>query len=177
MATRRSSSRATSRATMHQAMAAALDEAFDADPGDPAGRARRQDDGSGRVWPMIVLRSPKGWTGPKAVDGLKTEGSWRAHQVPFTHATSPSICELLEDWMRSYRPEELFDDSRPAAPRNRGAGAGRRAPDERQSARQWRRVDAPAAAARLRALMRCRSSIPARPTPRPRRSWADSCAT
>jgi len=61
-------------------------------------------------WPMIVLRTPKGWTGPKEVDGLKTEGSWRSHQVPFGNlAGNPEHLKLLESWMKSYRPEELFD--------------------------------------------------------------------
>ena len=60
-------------------------------------------------WPMIVLRSPKGWTGPKTVDGLKTEGYWRAHQVPIPDMATPEHVKLLEDWMRSYRPQELFD--------------------------------------------------------------------
>ena len=64
-------------------------------------------------WPMIVLRSPKGWTGPKTVDGLKTEGFWRSHQVPFT-MDKPEHLQLLESWMRSYRADELFDtDGRP----------------------------------------------------------------
>jgi xylulose-5-phosphate/fructose-6-phosphate phosphoketolase len=63
-------------------------------------------------WPMIVLRSPKGWTGPKEVNGHKVEGFWRAHQVPVLDpATNPRSLRLLEDWMRSYRPDELFDDS------------------------------------------------------------------
>jgi xylulose-5-phosphate/fructose-6-phosphate phosphoketolase len=62
-------------------------------------------------WPIIILRSPKGWTGPKEVDGLKTEGFWRSHQVPITDmATKPDHVKLLEDWMKSYRPEELFDE-------------------------------------------------------------------
>ena len=62
-------------------------------------------------WPMIVLRSPKGWTGPKAVDGHKVEGFWRAHQVPLTGVKdNPKHLQQLEEWMRSYRPEELFDD-------------------------------------------------------------------
>ena len=61
-------------------------------------------------WPMIILRSPKGWTGPKTVDGQKTEGFWRAHQVPLSELRSrPDHLQLLEDWMRSYRPQELFD--------------------------------------------------------------------
>jgi xylulose-5-phosphate/fructose-6-phosphate phosphoketolase len=63
-------------------------------------------------WPMIILRSPKGWTGPKEVDGLKTEDSWRSHQVPVTDmATKPDHVKLLENWMKSYRPEELFDEA------------------------------------------------------------------
>jgi xylulose-5-phosphate/fructose-6-phosphate phosphoketolase len=62
------------------------------------------------AWPMIILRTPKGWTGPKEVDGLKTEGSWRSHQVPLANlAGNPKHLEALEGWMRSYRPEELFD--------------------------------------------------------------------
>ncbi|MGH9279583.1 MAG: phosphoketolase, partial [Acidimicrobiales bacterium] len=62
-------------------------------------------------WPMIVLRSPKGWTGPKEVDGLPVEGTWRAHQVPLAEVrTNPEHRKQLEAWMRSYRPEELFDD-------------------------------------------------------------------
>jgi xylulose-5-phosphate/fructose-6-phosphate phosphoketolase len=61
-------------------------------------------------WPMIILRSPKGWTGPKAVDGKPTEGSWRSHQVPLANlASNPSHLKMLEEWMRSYRPQELFD--------------------------------------------------------------------
>ena len=59
---------------------------------------------------MIVLRSPKGWTGPKEVDGHKVEGSWRAHQVPVADpATNKKSLKIVEDWMRSYKPEELFD--------------------------------------------------------------------
>ncbi len=60
-------------------------------------------------WPMIVLRTPKGWTGPKYVDGLKTEGSWRAHQVPIPDMKTPEHVALLEEWMKSYKAEELFD--------------------------------------------------------------------
>lgn len=61
-------------------------------------------------WPMIILRSPKGWTGPKEVDGLKTEDFWRSHQVPFANMDRDHI-KLLESWMKSYRPEELFDEN------------------------------------------------------------------
>jgi xylulose-5-phosphate/fructose-6-phosphate phosphoketolase len=61
-------------------------------------------------WPMIILKSPKGWTGPKTVDGKQTEGSWRSHQVPFSElAEKPDHVRLLEEWLKSYRPEELFD--------------------------------------------------------------------
>jgi xylulose-5-phosphate/fructose-6-phosphate phosphoketolase len=64
------------------------------------------------VWPMIVLRTPKGWTGPKDVDGKPTEGSWRSHQVPLAEVrTNPAHLKLLEKWMKSYRPQELFDDA------------------------------------------------------------------
>ncbi len=64
------------------------------------------------IWPMIVLRSPKGWTGPKTVDGLKTEGFWRSHQVPLSGLeSSPSHLQALEEWLHSYRPHELFDDA------------------------------------------------------------------
>lgn len=61
-------------------------------------------------WPMLILRSPKGWTGPKEVDGLKTEGFWRSHQVPFSKMDSAHI-QLLEEWMKSYQPQELFDEN------------------------------------------------------------------
>ncbi len=64
------------------------------------------------AWPMIVLDTPKGWTGPKSIDGLKTEGYWRSHQVPFAEmAEKPEHVKALEDWMKSYRPQELFDKS------------------------------------------------------------------
>jgi xylulose-5-phosphate/fructose-6-phosphate phosphoketolase len=96
-------------AVMHQKMAAAIDEAV----GEirRVQRAARQSNTATRPrWPMIVLRSPKGWTGPKELNGHKLEGSWRSHQVPFADVRdNPSNLKLLEDWMRSYRPEELFD--------------------------------------------------------------------
>ena len=93
---------------MHQRMAAAMDTAFAAIRAIQ--QAARDGTAAARpMWPMIVLRSPKGWTGPKTVDGLKTEGSWRSHQVPIADMTKPGHLKLLEDWMRSYRPAELFD--------------------------------------------------------------------
>ena len=64
------------------------------------------------AWPMIIFRSPKGWTGPKKVDGLQVEGTWRAHQVPLSElSTKPGHIKILEDWMKSYKPEELFDSN------------------------------------------------------------------
>src|SRR5205823_14113679 len=80
-------------------------------------RARSQADQSRPRWPMIVLRSPKGWTGPKTVDGLPTENTWRSHQVPLAElATNPAHLAQLEQWLRSYRPEELFDPDGSLAP-------------------------------------------------------------
>jgi xylulose-5-phosphate/fructose-6-phosphate phosphoketolase len=96
-------------AAVHHQLAAALDDAFD----DIAAiqHAAHNGSGSGRpVWPMIVLRTPKGWTGPKVVDGKKVEGTWRSHQVPLadTHNNAEHRVQL-EEWLRSYRPEDLFD--------------------------------------------------------------------
>jgi xylulose-5-phosphate/fructose-6-phosphate phosphoketolase len=96
---------------MHQEMAAALDDAI-GEIRRIQEKARATGDATRPRWPMIVLRSPKGWTGPKEVDGKASEGTWRSHQVPFTDmASNPDHLKLLEDWMRSYRPEELFDES------------------------------------------------------------------
>jgi xylulose-5-phosphate/fructose-6-phosphate phosphoketolase len=100
-------------AAVHQAMAAALEQAIE--------KIRRiqkkaRAGGAGAVrrprWPMIVLRTPKGWTGPKEVDGKPAEGSWRSHQVPFAElADNPGHLRLLGEWLASYRPGELFDES------------------------------------------------------------------
>jgi xylulose-5-phosphate/fructose-6-phosphate phosphoketolase len=95
---------------MHQLMAATLDTVTDEIQAiQRDARAGRQ---NGRpIWPMIILKTPKGWTGPKEVDGLKAEGFWRSHQVPFAEMkTRPDHVKLLETWMKSYRVEELFDD-------------------------------------------------------------------
>src|SRR6202522_1541512 len=95
---------------MHEAMATTLDMAVE---------QIRQIQRDARVhgnlvrprWPMIVLNSPKGWTGPKMVDGQQVEGTFRAHQVPLSDpAANPEHLKLLEDWLRSYRPEELFNE-------------------------------------------------------------------
>ena len=73
-------------------------------------------------WPMIVLRTPKGWTCPKEIDGKRTEDYWRSHQVPMGEMhEKPEHIKILEKWMKSYRPEELFDDERPAEARARRA--------------------------------------------------------
>ena len=133
-----SSSKATIPKIMHPEMAAAFDKAFD-DIAAIQKRARNGGVFQRPIWPMIVLRTPKGWAGPKTVDGLKTEGFWRAHQVPFT-LEKPEHLKLLESWMRSYRPEELFDRHRQARARDRRPGAQRRAAHERQSPCQWRRA-------------------------------------
>ena len=94
--------------TMHQTMAAALDWAIREIKRIQA-NARTTGDDSRPTWPMIVLRSPKGWTGPKEVDGATIEGSFRAHQVPID-MSQPHHLQLLESWLRSYKPEELFTD-------------------------------------------------------------------
>ncbi len=115
---------------MHQQMAAAVDAATErirqiwadarsgaateAGPGQPAGPDRAVRSGV-PAWPVIVLRSPKGWTGPKVVDGLPVEGTWRSHQVPLAEVrTNPEHLRQLSDWLASYAPAELFDaDGRP----------------------------------------------------------------
>jgi xylulose-5-phosphate/fructose-6-phosphate phosphoketolase len=97
---------------MHQLMAGTLDTVLD-EIREIQDNARRTGGGSATRprWPVIVLRSPKGWTGPKEVDGKPVENTWRSHQVPFAEVrTNPGHLRLLEDWLRSYRPEELFDE-------------------------------------------------------------------
>lgn len=94
---------------MHQLLAATLDTII-AEIKAIQHEARSNGNTQRPQWPMIVLRTPKGWTGPKEVDGKKTEDYWRSHQVPFSEmATKPSHVQLLEQWLKSYRPEELFD--------------------------------------------------------------------
>jgi xylulose-5-phosphate/fructose-6-phosphate phosphoketolase len=97
---------------VHQVLAATLDESL-----DEIGAIQAEARGGGAKqperprWPLIVLATPKGWTGPKEVDGLPVEGTWRAHQVPLAEVrTNPAHLAELETWMRSYEPEELFDD-------------------------------------------------------------------
>jgi xylulose-5-phosphate/fructose-6-phosphate phosphoketolase len=98
-------------ATMHRSMAAAVDTVI-----MKIRSIQREARTAGKTtrprWPMIILKTPKGWTGPKTVDGKQTEGTWRSHQVPFGDmARKPDHLRLLEEWMKGYRPEELFDES------------------------------------------------------------------
>ena len=96
--------------TMHELMAGVLDKAI-IEIREIQNNARADNAPHRPRWPMIVLRSPKGWTGPKEVDGVQIEGTFRAHQIPvLVDADHPGHLKLLEDWMRSYRPQELFDD-------------------------------------------------------------------
>jgi xylulose-5-phosphate/fructose-6-phosphate phosphoketolase len=95
---------------MHQAMAGVLDQIVEV-----IGEIRREALANGPIerprWPMLVLKTPKGWTGPKVVDGLPVEGTWRSHQVPLSDpAKNPQHLQQLEEWLRSYRPWELFDE-------------------------------------------------------------------
>ena len=95
--------------TMHKLMAEALDSAIE-EIKEIQKNARENNDSTRPIWPMIVLRTPKGWTGPKEVDGQKIEGSFRAHQVPIT-MEKPEHLDLLKEWLLSYKPEELFDEN------------------------------------------------------------------
>ena len=96
---------------MHQKMAATFDAIVN-DIKSIQHEARVNGNRQRPLWPMIILRSPKGWTGPKEVDGKLSEGYWRSHQVPFSDMIdNPEHLKLLETWLKSYRPEELFDDS------------------------------------------------------------------
>jgi xylulose-5-phosphate/fructose-6-phosphate phosphoketolase len=97
--------------SMHQAMAATLDRCVE-DIRSIQQEARSSGDAGFRHWPMIIFRSPKGWTAPAEIDGHKIEGFWRAHQVPMADLEkNPEHLALLESWMRSYRPDELFDEN------------------------------------------------------------------
>ncbi|MBV6626435.1 MAG: phosphoketolase family protein [Rivularia sp. (in: Bacteria)] len=96
---------------MHQLMAATLDTALH-EIREIQEDARQNGFKQRPQWPMIILKSPKGWTGPKEVDGKKTEDYWRSHQVPLSNmAAEPAHVKLLEEWMKSYKPEELFDEN------------------------------------------------------------------
>ena len=99
------------RGRVHQSLAAAMDASLEAIRGIQSDARAGNGDGTGRRWPMIVLVTPKGWTGPPTVDGEPVEGTFRAHQVPLPNARDdPEHRRVLEEWLRSYRPEDLFDD-------------------------------------------------------------------
>ncbi len=129
-------------------------------------------------WPMIVLKSPKGWTGPKVVDGLQIEGTFRAHQVPLlVDAEHPDHVAQLESWMKSYKAEELFDANGRLI-----AGTGRAG--ARRATGGWAPIRTPTAACccatcacRTSTTTRCTSRRPAPSTARTRSCWASSCAT
>ncbi len=110
---------------MHELMARTLEQVY-ADIAAIQRRARVEGVQERPAWPMIVLRSPKGWTGPKVVDGKPVEGTWRAHQVPLTGlSTSPEHLRQLEEWLRSYRPGRTVRRGRCAACGTGGAGPQR----------------------------------------------------
>ena len=97
-------------AEVHRRLAVVLDEALDR-IAEIRERAKSEDAVERPRWPMLVLRTPKGWTGPKTVDGVPVEGTWRAHQVPLAEVReNPAHLRQLEEWLHSYRPEELFDE-------------------------------------------------------------------
>jgi len=96
-------------AAMHQTMAQTLETALN-DITAIQNQARTEGIAELPEWPMIILRSPKGWTGPKEIEGHKVENFWRAHQVPFDVRDNPAHLALLEEWMKSYKPDELFDE-------------------------------------------------------------------
>ena len=125
-----------------------------------------------RPWPMIVLRSPKGWTGPEQVDGKPVEGNWRSHQVPFADARGDDAHrQVLEEWLRSYKPEELFDESGAPAPETSRPPPRRHPADERHPARQRRHAAARPAAAGLQRRTPSRSTSPAAGPSRRRGCW------
>lgn len=95
--------------TMHKDMAKVMDTVI-AEIKDIQSKARKNNDSARPMWPMIIFRSPKGWTGPKEVDGKEIEGTFRAHQVPLSMDKAEHL-EMLEQWLKSYKPEELFDEN------------------------------------------------------------------
>ncbi len=96
---------------MHQTMAATMDRCLE-EIRSIQQQARESGTATRARWPMIILRTPKGWTGPKEVDGKKVEGFWRAHQVPLSGMhDNPAHLQMLEDWLKGYKPEQLFDDT------------------------------------------------------------------
>ena len=123
---------------MHQLMASTLDNILE-DIHRIKADASRNGSKKRPLWPMIILRSPKGWTCPKEIDGKRTEDYWRSHQVPMGEMhEKPEHIKILEKWMKSYKPEELFDKTGRVETRTRRIAAERQPSHERQSTRQWR---------------------------------------
>ena len=149
--------------TRHRRFATLLDEVLDEIAEIKADSARRRRRSSARTWPMIVFRTPKGWTGPDYIDGKKTTGSWRAHQVPLANARdTPEHLEVLADWLASYRADELFDEDGRLDPDIAALAPAGHAADERQPARQRRAAAQGPAPARLprRTASTCRPGRP-----------------
>ena len=163
--------------TMHQLMAAALEKAIE-DIRRIQKNARSDNDAARPRWPMIVLRSPKGWTGPKEVDGLQIEGTFRAHQVPMiVDADHPDHVALLESWMKSYKAEELFDAEWLLDTGIGGTRAEGRPAHGRQSAHEWRHAVCATCACRISGFMRLTCRRPALSMPKIRLCWASFCGT
>ena len=164
-------------AQMHVAMARTLDTVVHSIR-DLQAAARTGGSRSRPAWPMIVLATPKGWTGPATVDGHRIEGTFRAHQIPLTAPrTNPEHLRLLEAWMRSYRPEELFNGEGRLQSGDRGARTVRVATHGGQSARQRRPAPARSGDAGFPDLRRRALANPARPTPRTPAYSAAGCET
>ena len=131
---------------MHQRMAATLDTVV-AEIRTIQRNARQQGFTERPRWPMVILRSPKGWTGPKVVDGKPTEGSFRSHQVPMGDMDRPDHVKLLEKWLKSYRPQDLFDKTGRLIPDLSALAPAGDAPNEREPSHQrWPSLARPSAA-------------------------------
>ena len=122
---------------MHQLMAATLDKVI-AEIKNIQTEARRNPGAPRPQWPMIILRSPKGWTGPKTVDGLQIEGTFRSHQVPVTDLDKPGHLKILEQWMLSYKPDELFDKNGKFMAELAALAPTANSPHGSESACEWR---------------------------------------
>ncbi len=164
-------------ATVHQQLAATLDEVVEEI--HRIQKAAREGGVTDRpAWPMIVLRTPKGWTGPKEIDGKPVEGTWRSHQVPMGEVrTNAGNRAILETWLRSYRPEELFDEDGRPDPGARRAPAQELPPDEREPASPTAASCSATCGCRTSATTPWTSRHRGRRAPRRPASWAATSAT
>ena len=144
-------------AVIHQQMAAVMDSVIEEI--HDIQRAAREGSVTERPrWPMIILKTPKGWTGPKEIEGKPIEGTWRAHQVPMGEVrTNAAHRDILEAWLRSYRPDELFDENGGVDPRTRRTPATEPSTDEREPARERWSPATGSGAARLPRVRRGRA--------------------